>query len=127
VAFLAFGTLLYTALEAAEQLDASVANMRFVKPLDVDLVLSLARSHDALVTLEEGCVMGGAGSAVLEAIQAAGLEVPVLTLGLPDEFIEHGDTPSLLAECGLNVQGIVQAVVQRFGARPTLLRAAANQ
>jgi 1-deoxy-D-xylulose-5-phosphate synthase len=127
LAILAFGTLLYPALEAAEQLDATVANMRFVKPLDVDLVLDLARSHDALVTVEEGCVMGGAGSAVQEALQAAGVAVPVLTLGLPDAFIEHGDTPSLLAQCGLNAEGIVQSVLQRFGARPTLLRPAANQ
>jgi 1-deoxy-D-xylulose-5-phosphate synthase len=127
IAILAFGTLLYPALEAAEALDATVANMRFVKPLDVALVTHLAKTHDALVTLEEGCVMGGAGSAVLEAIQAAGLETPVLTLGLPDEFIEHGDTARLLAQCGLDAAGIERAVTQRFGARAPVLRPAANQ
>src|ERR1700712_50144 len=86
IAILAFGTLLYPALAAAEALDATVANMRFAKPLDVTLVTDLARSHDAIVTIEEGSVMGGAGSAVLEALAAAQIEVPVLTLGLPDVF-----------------------------------------
>ncbi|HJW10791.1 MAG TPA: transketolase C-terminal domain-containing protein, partial [Albitalea sp.] len=126
IAILAFGTLLYPALEAAERLDATVANMRFAKPLDVALVTELARSHDAIVTVEEGCVMGGAGSAVIEALQAAGIEVPVLTLGLPDEFIEHGDPAKLLAMCGLNADGIELAVVKRFGARPSLVRPAVN-
>ena len=82
------------ALGAAEALDATVANMRFVKPLDVELVKTLAREHDYLVTVEEGCVMGGAGSAVLEALSEAGIDVPVLQLGLPDRFIDHGDPPS---------------------------------
>jgi 1-deoxy-D-xylulose-5-phosphate synthase len=126
VAILAFGTLLYPALAAAEKLDAAVANMRFVKPLDVELVLELARGHDALVTIEEGCVMGGAGSAVLEALAAAGVATPVLQLGLPDEFIEHGDAAKLLAMCGLDAAGIEQAVLQRFGAKPALVRSAAN-
>jgi 1-deoxy-D-xylulose-5-phosphate synthase len=126
IAILAFGTLLYPALEAAERLDATVANMRFAKPLDVALVTELARSHDAIVTVEEGCVMGGAGSAVLEALQVAGIEIPVLTLGLPDEFIEHGDPAKLLAMCGLNADGIELAVVKRFGARPALVRPAVN-
>jgi len=127
IAILAFGTLLYPALEAAERLDATVANMRFVKPLDVALVIELARSHDAIVTVEEGCVMGGAGSAVLEALQAAGVEVPVLVLGLPDEFVEHGDTATLLAMCGLDAAGIEQAVQKRFGAKPPLLRPVASR
>jgi 1-deoxy-D-xylulose-5-phosphate synthase len=126
LAILAFGTLLYAALDAAEALDATVANMRFVKPLDVDLLETIARSHDLLVTLEEGCVMGGAGAAVLEALQARGLNLPVLNLGLPDTFIEHGDTPSLLAQCGLDAAGIVRSVEARFGERPARLRAAAN-
>ncbi|MFY7942180.1 MAG: transketolase C-terminal domain-containing protein, partial [Burkholderiaceae bacterium] len=127
IAILAFGTLLYPALEAAEKLDASVANMRFVKPLDTELLLQLAHDHDALVTVEEGCVMGGAGSAVLEALQAAGVACPVLTLGLPDEFIEHGDPAKLLALCGLDAVGIEQAIIKRFGGKPALVRAAVNQ
>jgi 1-deoxy-D-xylulose-5-phosphate synthase len=127
VAILAFGTLLYPALQAAERLDATVANMRFIKPLDTALLADLAQSHDALVTVEEGCVMGGAGSAVLEALQAAGLNCPVLTLGLPDEFIEHGDPAKLLSLCGLDAAGIEQAIIKRFGSRPALVRAAVNQ
>jgi 1-deoxy-D-xylulose-5-phosphate synthase len=126
IAILAFGTLLYQALQAAERLDATVANMRFVKPLDVALVTELARSHDAIVTVEEGCTMGGAGSAVIEALQAAGIQVPVLTLGLPDQFIEHGDPAKLLAQCGLDAAGIEQSVLKRFGARPALVRPAVN-
>jgi 1-deoxy-D-xylulose-5-phosphate synthase len=126
VAILAFGTLLYPALQAAERLDATVANMRFVKPLDVALVTELARSHDAIVTVEEGCTMGGAGSAVMEALQAAGIQVPVLALGLPDQFVEHGDPAKLLAECGLDAAGIEQSVLKRFGARPALVRPAVN-
>jgi 1-deoxy-D-xylulose-5-phosphate synthase len=127
IAILAFGTLLYPALEAAEKMDATVANMRFIKPMDTDLLLQLARDHDGLVTLEEGCVMGGAGSAVLEALQVAGVACPVLTLGLPDEFIEHGDPAKLLSLCGLDAAGIEQAVIKRFGGKPALVRAAVNQ
>lgn len=126
VAILAFGTLLHPALAAADKLDATVANMRFVKPLDVALVARLAREHDALVTIEEGCLMGGAGSAVLEALQAAGINIPVLTLGLPDAFIEHGDVAKLLAACGLDAAGIEQAVRKRFPSAPTLVRPAAS-
>lgn len=116
IAILAFGTLLYPALTAAEALDATVANMRWAKPLDVELLLEVARSHEALVTLEEGALMGGAGSAVLEALQAAGVQVPVLQLGLPDRFIEHGDPAKLLASIGLDAPGIEQSIRQRFGA-----------
>jgi 1-deoxy-D-xylulose-5-phosphate synthase len=126
IAILAFGTLLYPALEAAEHFDATVVNMRFVKPLDHAVVAELARSHDALVTVEEGCVMGGAGSAVLESLQEAGLQLPVLVLGLPDIFVEHGDPGKLLAMCGLDAAGIKQAILKRFGSRPSLLRPAAN-
>lgn len=114
VAILAFGTLLHPALAAAEALGASVANMRWVKPLDLDLLRDVATSHDALVTVEEGCVMGGAGSAVLEALAAEGLQLPVLTLGLPDQFIEHGDPAKLLAEVGLDAVGIEGAIRERF-------------
>ena len=127
VAILAFGTLLHPALKAADALDASVANMRFAKPLDVALVLELARTHEALVTLEDGCIMGGAGSAVLEALNAAGVTIPVLQLGLPDEFVEHGDPAKLMSQCGLDATGIEQSILKRFGARPQLLKPAANQ
>jgi len=126
IAILAFGTLLYPALAAADKLDATVANMRFVKPLDDALVAELARTHDAIVTVEEGCTMGGAGSAVQESLAAAGLQTPVLMLGLPDEFIEHGDPAKLLAMCGLDAGGIEQSVLKRFGAKPALVRSAAN-
>ena len=114
IAILAFGTLLYPALEAADALDATVVNMRWAKPLDTELLLSVARSHEALVTVEEGAVMGGAGSAVLEALQAAGLVRPVLQLGLRDEFIEHGDPAKLLSLQGLDAAGIRQAIEQRY-------------
>ena len=124
VAILAFGSLLYPALAAADKLDATVANMRFIKPLDVELVKELARTHDALVTVEEGCVMGGAGSAVAEALDAAGLATPVLMLGLPDAFIEHGDPAKLLGLCGLDAEGIERAVRQRFGGRLSLVHSA---
>ncbi len=130
VAILAFGTLLYPALATAERIDATVANMRFVKPLDRELVIELARNHDVLVTVEEGCRMGGAGSAVLETLAEAGLATPTLVLGLPDEYIEHGDVANLLANCSLDAAGIEQSILRRFPARPTLVspvvRPAAN-
>jgi 1-deoxy-D-xylulose-5-phosphate synthase len=115
VAILAFGTLLQPALVAAEGLNATVANMRFVKPLDTALVERLARSHSLIVTLEDGCVMGGAGSAVMEHLHAIGLQVPVLQLGLPDVFIEHGDPAKLMAQCGLDAGGIERSIRQRLG------------
>ncbi|QIL44433.1 1-deoxy-D-xylulose-5-phosphate synthase [Acidovorax sp. HDW3] len=114
IAILAFGTLLYPALAAAEKLDATVANMRWAKPLDTELLLQLAATHDALVTLEEGCIQGGAGSAVCEALNAAGVSLPVLQLGLPDAFIEHGDPAKLLALQGLDAAGIEAAIRARF-------------
>jgi 1-deoxy-D-xylulose-5-phosphate synthase len=120
IAILAFGTLLYPALAAAERLNATVANMRFAKPLDTELIAELARTHDALVTVEEGCIAGGAGSAVMQALHAAGLANPVLALGLPDQFIEHGDPAKLLALCGLDAAGIERSIVERFGLRPAL-------
>ena len=116
VAILAFGTLLYPALEAAQALNATVVNMRWAKPLDTALLLAVAAQHDALVTVEEGAIMGGAGSAVLEALQAAGVMKPVLQLGLKDEFIEHGDPAKLLALQGLDAVGIHAAVKTRFAA-----------
>jgi 1-deoxy-D-xylulose-5-phosphate synthase len=126
IAILAFGTLLYPALKAAEALDATVVNMRFVKPLDEAMVLEIARSHEAIVTVEEGCVMGGAGSAVAECLAANGLAVPLLQLGLPDQVLEHGDPKLLLSMCGLDAVGIEQAVTKRFGSRLTVVRPAAN-
>jgi 1-deoxy-D-xylulose-5-phosphate synthase len=116
VAILAFGTVLKSALEAGEELDATVVNMRFVKPLDDALVQGLARSHALLVTVEDNVVMGGAGSAVAESIAAAGQAVPMLHLGLPDRFIDHGDQNQLLALAGLNKDGIVASIRKRLAA-----------
>ncbi|MGL6110535.1 MAG: 1-deoxy-D-xylulose-5-phosphate synthase [Rubrivivax sp.] len=126
IAILAFGPLLYPALQAAEALDATVVNMRFVKPLDVAIVLEAARTHEAIVTVEEGCIMGGAGSAVGECLAANGLALPLLHLGLPDQVIEHGDPHKLLSMCGLDAAGIEQSVLKRFGSRLTVVRPAAN-
>ena len=89
--------------------------MRWVKPLDLELLMQIAGTHEALVTLEEGAIMGGAGSAVLEALQAAGVQRPVLQLGLPDRFIEHGDPTKLLSAAGLDAAGIESAISARFG------------
>ena len=116
IAILAFGTLLYPALQAAERLGATVVNMRWAKPLDTELLLQVAASHEALVTLEEGAIMGGAGSAVAEALAAAGVVKSLLQLGLPDEFIEHGDPARLLALQGLDATGIEAAVRRRYAA-----------
>ena len=116
VAILAFGTLLQPALAAAEKLDATVVNMRWVKPLDVDMLRQIAAAHDALVTVEEGAVMGGAGSAVGEALQTLGLLKPLLQLGLPDVFIEHGDHANLLAIQGLDAAGM-EASINLFSQR----------
>lgn len=114
IAILAFGSMLKPALEAADELNATVANMRFVKPLDADLVLSLAQRHELLVTVEENTIMGGAGSAVLELLAARGLAVPALQLGLPDTFIDQGDPAQMLADCGLDKAGIVRSIAARF-------------
>ena len=115
IAMLAFGSLLYPALQAAERLGATVVNMRWAKPLDTELLLQIASSHEALVTIEEGVVMGGAGSAVAEALAAAQIAKPLLQLGLPDAFIEHGDPARLLALQGLDAVGIEASVRDRFG------------
>jgi 1-deoxy-D-xylulose-5-phosphate synthase len=106
VAILSFGSLLQPCLAAADKINATVANMRFVKPLDADLILELATTHDLLVTVEENTILGGAGSAVLELIEAKGIVKRVLQLGLPDRFIEHGDPARLLRDCGLDAEGI---------------------
>jgi len=106
VAILSFGALLKPCLEAAEKLGATVANMRFVKPLDEELVRELATSHEWLVTVEENTILGGAGSAVLETLEKQGIQKKVLQLGLPDRFVDHGDPARLLKECGLDAEGI---------------------
>ena len=116
VAILAFGSMVAPSMAAAGELNATVANMRFVKPLDVELIRQLAREHACFVTVEEGCIMGGAGAAVAEALAAEGIVKPILMLGLPDQFIDHGDPASLLAGVGLDATGIAASVRQRFGA-----------
>ncbi len=128
IALLAFGTLLHPALVAGAALDATVVNMRFAKPIDAERVIELAGTHDALVTLEDGCVMGGAGSAVAECLAAAGLALPLLQLGLPDAFIEHGDPVKLMSLLGLDAAGIEASVRKRFGvaAALSLVKAAVN-
>jgi 1-deoxy-D-xylulose-5-phosphate synthase len=123
IAILAFGTLLQPALQAAQALNATVVNMRWAKPLDTALLLQVARDHQALVTVEEGAILGGAGSAVLEALQAAGVAIPVLQLGLSDTFTEHGDPAVLLQMQGLDAEGIQASVTRRF---PTLLEPVAR-
>jgi 1-deoxy-D-xylulose-5-phosphate synthase len=114
IAILAFGTLLYPALQAAEALNATVVNMRWAKPLDTELLSKIAATHDALVTVEEGAIMGGAGSAVLEALQDLQQPKPVLVLGIGDVFTEHGDPVQLLAELGLDAAGIQASIEKRF-------------
>jgi 1-deoxy-D-xylulose-5-phosphate synthase len=113
VAILAFGTLLAAALEAGEVLDASVANMRFVKPLDLDLLRELAETHDCLVSIEENAVIGGAGAELVRALETMGIVKPLLRLGLPDSFVEQGEQAQMLAELGLNPAGIV-ARIEKF-------------
>ncbi len=114
IAILVFGTLLSTALEAAEILDASVVNMRFVKPLDTEMLMQMTQQHKLLVTIEENVIMGGAGSAVNEYLQAQANSIAVLNLGLPDRFIDHGQSATLLAECGLNAAGIIRSIKEIF-------------
>jgi 1-deoxy-D-xylulose-5-phosphate synthase len=110
IALLAFGSMLTPCLQAAEELNATVANMRFIKPLDDDLIASLAASHELLVTVEENTVLGGAGGAVTESLNSQGIKVEVLQLGLPDVFIDQGDHAQMLADCGLDKSGIIQSV-----------------
>jgi 1-deoxy-D-xylulose-5-phosphate synthase len=114
VAILAFGSMVSPALQAAERLDASVADMRFVKPLDVDMIKSLADEHELLVTIEENAVMGGAGSAVNEYLREIRHPVAVKLMGLPDRYIEHGGHQAQLAECGLDMNGLVDTINRYF-------------
>lgn len=114
VAILAFGSMLTPALQAAEALDATVVNMRFIKPLDIALIREVAQSHELIVTVEENAIMGGAGAAVMEAMQDMDIHQPVLCLGLPDTFIEHGVHETMLAECGLNATGIAATIEKKL-------------
>ncbi|MDR5825394.1 1-deoxy-D-xylulose-5-phosphate synthase [Caballeronia sp. LZ043] len=114
IAICAFGTMVAPSLAGAGELDLTVANMRFVKPVDADLLRELAATHDAIVTIEEGTIMGGAGSACVEALLAGGVLKPVLQLGLPDVFIDHGDPAKLLASVGLDAAGIARSIRERF-------------
>ncbi|ELX12631.1 1-deoxy-D-xylulose-5-phosphate synthase Dxs [Janthinobacterium sp. HH01] len=116
IAILAFGSMVAPATAAGEALDATVANMRFIKPLDVELVKQLAAEYDYLVTVEEGCIMGGAGAAVAEALAAEGIVKPLQMLGLPDKFIDHGDPAKLLASVGLDAAGITASIKARHAA-----------
>ncbi|MGB7182568.1 MAG: 1-deoxy-D-xylulose-5-phosphate synthase, partial [Burkholderiaceae bacterium] len=115
IAFLSFGTVLPAVMAVAQSLDATVVNMRFVKPIDREMIARMAQSHDALVTVEEHVVMGGAGSAVIESMHAQGLVTPVLQIGLPDHNIDHGEQSELLALAGLDATGIERQVRARFG------------
>lgn len=116
LAILAFGTLAGVAMQAADELNATVVDMRFVKPLDEELLRELTDSHDAFVTVEEAAIMGGAGSAVLEFFSRQGIERPVLQLGLPDRFIDHGEQAVILSELGLDGQGVIASIRRRFAA-----------
>jgi 1-deoxy-D-xylulose-5-phosphate synthase len=114
IAFVCFGPLLYNALEVAEELDATVADMRFVKPLDEQLLLDLAKTHDALVFIEDSATQGGAGSACLEALSTHKIQIPTLQIGLPDEYVEHGDINVLLDLYGLSPKKILAKVRDHF-------------
>lgn len=129
VAVLAFGAMVKPAADAGEDMNMTVANMRFVKPLDDELIFKLATTHDYLVTVEENVVMGGAGSAVAESLSAQNLTIPLLQLGLPDQFVEHGDPTVLLADCGLNREGIAKSVrewLASYASRQTSQQKAAS-
>jgi 1-deoxy-D-xylulose-5-phosphate synthase len=115
VALLSFGALLGEVLRAAESMNATVADMRWVKPLDEILIARLAAGHDLLVSVEDNALCGGAGSAVTESLARRGISVGFLALGLPDRFLEHGERAEILARCGLDAAGIQRAVAERYG------------
>jgi 1-deoxy-D-xylulose-5-phosphate synthase len=119
LALLVFGTLLDTSRRVAEQLDATLVNMRFVKPLDRDLLTAMCARHEALVTIEENAVAGGAGSAVGELLKSAGLQIPLLQIGIPDRFIEHGSRETCLGAAGLDLSGLSASIERWWGARRT--------
>lgn len=113
-AILAFGTLLHAALEAAEQVDATVVNMRFIKPLDTNILDEIAASHALIITIEENALLGGAGSAVNEYYQQQGVQTNLRMMGLPDKFIDHGDHGQMLSACGLDASGIIDSINRYF-------------
>jgi len=115
IAFICFGPILYAALDVAEEINATVVDMRFVKPLDEALLLTIARSHDGLVLIEDSAIQGGAGSACLEVLSDKNIQIETLQLGLPDEYVEHGDVNLLMDHYGLSAQKIKQSVISRFG------------
>ncbi|MEY4523235.1 MAG: hypothetical protein RIR27_311 [Pseudomonadota bacterium] len=115
IAFICFGPILYSAFDVAEEINATVVDMRFVKPLDEELLLTIAQSHDALVLIEDSAIQGGAGSACLEVLSNKNIQIETLQLGLPDEYVEHGDVNLLLDHYGLSAQKIKQSVISRFG------------
>jgi 1-deoxy-D-xylulose-5-phosphate synthase len=117
LAILVFGTLLESARKIAERLDATLVNMRFVKPLDTAMVENVAERHSAIVTVEENAVMGGAGSAIAEALAAAGIQIPLLQLGIPDQFIEHGSRDTCLAAAGLDLAGLTASIERWWSAQ----------
>lgn len=122
IAILAFGSMVTPAMEAAGHFGASLANMRFIKPLDETLILELAKNHQAIVTIEENSVLGGVGGAVDEVLAKHGILIPTLNLGIPDHFIPHGSREECLAECGLDTSGIIRAIdtnLQDFTCQPT--------
>jgi 1-deoxy-D-xylulose-5-phosphate synthase len=118
VALLAFGSMLAPALEAAQELDATVANMRFVKPIDRELISELAREHSLLISVEENALIGGAGAEVARVLEEIGSPAQFVRMGLPDRFIDHGDQAHLLAEVGLDKEGIVRTVRAHQGSKP---------
>lgn len=125
IAILSFGAMLAPAAEVAAELDATLVNMRFVKPLDEALILELAKDHDGFVTIEDNAVAGGAGSAVAECLAAHGVTLPILHLGLPDVYLEHGTREEVLSEAGLDLPGIRQAIRTRFPKAGSLSQASA--
>ena len=114
IAILAFGPMVEYSLQAAEQIDATVVNMRFVKPLDEAMVLALAETHELLVTVDENAIAGGAGSAVNECLMTNNVQIPVINHGLPDRFIEHGERDDMLADAGLTAEGLLDVIEQHL-------------
>ena len=122
VALLAFGTMVNPALTAGVELDATVVNMRSVKPMDNELILKMAESHEIIVSIEENTVNGGAGAGVAEVLSAAGCTTPILILGLPDHHVDQGETGSVLSSLGLDSAGIVASVRKRISLKATTSR-----
>ncbi|MDE2308132.1 MAG: 1-deoxy-D-xylulose-5-phosphate synthase, partial [Xanthomonadaceae bacterium] len=123
IALLSFGAMLLPATTIAAEIDATLVNMRFVKPLDEAMILDLAKSHDAFVTLEDNAIAGGAGSGVAECLAAHGIVKPILHIGLPDVYLEHGSREEVLSMAGLDLPGIRRAIHARF---PQLTAAVAS-